>query len=113
MKIEFDKMNDTVLKEFKGGEKNFVARMYSDELGKIMKGCLEPGASIGMHTHETGSEIIFILSGEGIVLYDDGKEILLPGDCHYCPMGHTHSLRNEGEENLIFYAVVTEVVQEM
>ena len=85
-----------------------LARMYTDELTKIMRGTLEPGASIGMHTHETNSEMIYILSGNGKVLYDNGEESLSAGDCHYCPKGHAHSLMNDGEENLVFFAVVPE-----
>ena len=33
---------------------------------------------------------------------------LAPGFCHYCPMGHTHSLENTGKEDLLFFAVVTQ-----
>ena len=87
--------------EFLGGEGVFHARMQLDGLNKIMRGMLEPGASIGLHTHETSSEIIYILSGEGKVLYDGDDFPLKAGDCHYCPKGHAHSLRN-----LEFFAVV-------
>ena len=40
------------------------------------------------------------------VLYDDGEETLLPGQAHYCPMGHSHSLINRGDCDLKFLAVV-------
>lgn len=94
---------------FKGGEKEFVSRMFVNELGKIMLGHLEPGASIGLHTHEGNSEIIYLLNGEGTVLYDGKVEKLLPGQVHYCPMGHEHSLRNETADTpLDFFAVVPE-----
>lgn len=94
--------------EFKGGKGNTFARMYVDGLGKIMRGRLEAGASIGMHKHETGSEIIYILSGNGKVLYDDTEEPLRAGDCHYCPKGHSHSLINNSAAELMFFAVVPE-----
>ena len=77
----------------------------------MSQGKLEPGSSIGMHTHETNSEMIFILSGTATILYDDITEEILPGQCHYCPMGHAHSMRNEGSEDLIFYAVIPEHIQ--
>ena len=111
MLIEFDKMEPQVIPHMRGGEKEVRARMYTDSLNKIMRGRLIPGASIGMHTHETGSEIIYILSGKGKILYDGGCEALEPGSCHYCPKGHAHSLINdspEGGEDLRFFAVVTE-----
>ena len=108
MKIQFDKIQPTVLEHFNGGEGEFVARMFNDGKCKILRGCLAPGCSIGMHTHATSSEIIFVLSGTGKMLIDDTEEILRPGDCHYCPQGHSHSFINEGAEDLVFYAVVPE-----
>ena len=108
MKVEFSQLEETVIPNFMGGEKSVRARMWVDDNGKIMRGSLEPGASIGLHTHTTSSEIIYILSGTGRALYDDGADLLAPGDCHYCPKGHTHSLINEGTELLEFFAVVPE-----
>ncbi len=108
MKINFDEMQDTVLKEFKGGTGFLTARMHTDNLGKIMYGRLEPGSSIGIHTHETNSEIIYILSGSGKAVYDDVQEKLTAGECHYCPKGHAHSLINDGSKDLVFFAVVPE-----
>ena len=111
MLLEFDKMETTVIPHMRGGEKELSAKMYTDERGKIMRGTLIPGASIGMHTHETSSEIIYILSGKGKVLYDGGCELMEAGSCHYCPKGHTHSLVNdspEGGEDLCFIAVIPE-----
>ena len=51
-------------------------------------------------------EMIFILEGEGKVLFDDTEEAVKPGMVHYCPEGHSHSLINNGSEDLVFYAVV-------
>ena len=64
------------------------------------------GATIGRHTHEEDSEIIFILSGPGSVLDDDELLPLEAGQCHYCPQGHSHSLINDSTEELVFFAVV-------
>lgn len=108
MIIDFSTMEKTILHEFKGGNKDTAAQMHVDELGKIMKGTLEPGASIGMHTHETSSEIIYILEGTASILYDDGEEEVSAGSCHYCPKGHRHSMRNLSGEDLVFFAVVPE-----
>lgn len=108
MNIDFNKIVTTVLNNFKGGEKHYKAKMFSDENNKIMYGVLENGCSIGLHTHETNSEIIYIIDGVGKMIYDDTVEILKKGDCHYCPIGHTHSLINENDEDLVFFAVVPE-----
>lgn len=108
MLIDFQAIPETVIPHMRGGEKEFAARMYTDELGKIMRGKLIPGATIGLHTHETGSEIIYILEGTGKVLYDGVCEKLSVGSCHYCPKGHAHSLINDSEEDLVFFAVIPE-----
>ena len=104
--IDFAAMEETVLHRFKDGEGDTVARMYADDLNRIMKSRLAPGCSIGLHTHDTSSEIIFILSGTGTALLDGREEILPPGSCHYCKKGQSHTLMNKGPEDLLFYAVV-------
>ena len=108
MKIPFDAMPDTVLEQFNGGQGRFVAKMFNDGKCKILRGLLAPGCSIGMHTHKTRSEAIYVLSGVGTMLFDDTVETLTPGDCHYCPQGHSHSFCNQGSEDLVFFAVVPE-----
>ena len=92
---------------FNGGEKELLANMFVDDAGnKIFRGKLAPGASIGLHTHETSCEVIYVLKGKGIVLYNGEYEDVSEGLCHYCPKGHSHSLINNSDEDLIFLAVV-------
>lgn len=106
MLIDFDAMEETVIPHFQGGEGDFHAKMRVDELGKILRGTLEPGSTIGLHTHDASSEIIYILAGKGKVLYDGVYEPLSAGSCHYCPKGHAHSLINDSDALLEFFAVV-------
>ncbi len=106
MKIVFDTMEETVLANFCGGEKEFRANMHIDENGKILRGRLVPGASIGLHTHDTSSEMIYYLSGQGKVICDGVEERVAAGDCHYCPKGSAHTMINDGDEDLVFFAVV-------
>ena len=106
MKIDFKDLELNVAANFKGGEGEYVSRRLVDENNKIMLGTLAPGASIGYHSHNTDSEIMYFLEGEATVLTDAGEEKLLPGQAHYCPMGHSHSLVNRGDRDLKFLAVV-------
>lgn len=106
--IDFKKVEETVLHEFKGGKGDMLARMYIDNKNRIMKCKLKSGASIGLHRHETSSEIIFIISGTGKAVLDGVEEILTADVCHYCKKGQEHTLINNGEEDLVFYAVVPE-----
>lgn len=106
MKIDFSTIEEQRVPSFKGGEKWIDTRMFNDDRNRIMKARLVPGASIGLHKHEGSSEIILILSGRGYALYDGSRIELGPGDVHYCPVGHSHCLVNEGPEDLEFFAVV-------
>ena len=106
MILDYSTMETTHIPNFVGGDGTLHAQMRVDELGKILKGVLDPGSSIGYHTHETSSEIIYILSGAGKVKYDDGEEAVRAGQYHYCPKGHSHALINNSGEPLEFFAVV-------
>ena len=59
MIFDYNNMKTTVIKNFKGGEKEISAQMFDDEHGKIMKAVLKPGASIGYHKHEGNGEIVY------------------------------------------------------
>lgn len=106
MIIDFMSMEETVISAFKGGEKEMRAKMYVDEYNRIMHCRLIPGATVGLHTQEDSSEIVFIVEGSGKAVYDGAEERLSAGTCHYCPKGHRHMLVNDTDGDLIFYAVV-------
>ena len=106
MVIDFNKIDEVANPNFKGGEGDTMFRTFNDGTNKIMRGRLEVGCSIGYHSHDTDSEIMYFLEGEATVLTDAGEEKLLPGQAHYCPMGHSHSLVNRGDRDLKFLAVV-------
>ena len=87
MMIDFDDLEN---------KKEAGARMFSD------------GASIGLHTHETSSEIINFVKGAGKMRYDGAFEKIHSGLFRNCPKGHAHSMVNDGDEELIFFAAVPE-----
>ena len=106
MLIKLNEKEEKELKSFYGGEGALCAKLYTDGQNKMLRGRLAPGSTIGLHTHETSMEVIFILSGQGKSICDGKEEILTAGDCHYCPKGSEHCLINTSEEDLLFYAVV-------
>ena len=108
MLIDFSALPETVVPHMRDGAGEVQLRKFADDRGKIMRGRLPAGATIGLHVHETSSEVIYILSGTGRVLFDGIYEPLAPGSCHYCPKGHEHSLINDSEGDLVFLAVVPE-----
>lgn len=105
MRIDLNITEETVLLGFHGGRGETSACMVADGNSRIMRGRLTPGASIGDHCHDDSSEILYILQGRGQAALDGEVENWEPGICHYCPKEHTHSLENNGGEDLIFFAV--------
>lgn len=76
MIIDFEKIKETHIDNFKGGEKYIAAKMFVDNNNKIMFGYIIPGASIGLHTHTESSEIVYILKGKATIIYDNCEEIV-------------------------------------
>ncbi len=104
--IDFTRIPETTLPHFKGGVGEFYACMAGDSLCKILRGRLSPGHTIGLHTHDTSAEIIFFLSGTGKMILDGTEERIELGLCHYCPKGSAHTMINDGDEDIVFLAVV-------
>ena len=79
MILDLQHISETPMHNFKGGDGMVYTRMYSDDLNRIMLARITPGSSIGMHTHETNSEIVYVLSGDGTD-YDGrwGKRLSMP-----------------------------------
>ncbi len=102
-------MEEKTIPNFKGGEGEVIAKMYADNLNRILYGRLTPGSTIGYHTHDTSSEIVYILEGTATIKFDENtEEVLGPGQVHYCPKGHSHSTANNGKKDLVVFTVVTE-----
>ncbi len=83
----FSKIEEVRVPNFKGGEKELLKKAYADGRNCIMLDRLMPGASIGRHTHETNSEIMYIVSGTATFTVGDTVETVQAGQCHYCPKG--------------------------
>ena len=72
----------------------------------LCKAVIEPGNSIGLHTHEDEGEFFYILKGAA-KMTDDGEAIILhPGDTMYTPSGSSHLIEVEGDETLEYLALV-------
>ena len=67
---------------------------------------LEPGSSIGPHSHIDDFEIYFILDGEGVVDEGNGPVPVSCGDTIYTADGQAHSIACAGSQTLRFIACV-------
>lgn len=108
MIIDFTKIEEVAIQDFKGGHGELDTRNYVDDKCKIMLSRLKPGASSGYHKHEGNCEIVRILEGQGHFDYDGKIEKVVAGDVHYCPMGHSHAMYNDGDTDLVYLAIVPE-----
>ena len=60
---------------------------------------LLPGRGHDRHNHPESEEILYVLSGEGEQMLDDGEPFTVkPGDSIYVPTAVFHSTRNTGWE---------------
>jgi len=69
---------------------------------------LKPGAwSSHRHWHDTEDEMVIMLSGEAVLVEDEGRTILRPGDVCAWPQGVTngHHLINESSADCTFIAL--------
>ena len=48
--------------------------MYFDGLNRFMIGHIPTGGSVGEHVHETNSEVIYVISGNGYVIMMDKEK---------------------------------------
>ena len=112
MIIDFNKIAHTTLAEFRGGEMSIRTAEYMDDMNRIIKVTVPSGASVGLHKHPTSSEVIFVIAGVGTVVCNGVEERLHAGLCSYCPMGGEHLIRNDGEDEFVYFAVVPTHVSE-
>lgn len=66
---------------------------------------VEPGYATPHHSHWWEHEI-FVLSGEGIVLTEQGEKAIAHGSTVFVPGGEMHRLRNTGDAMLRFLCLV-------
>lgn len=96
--------------DYKRGQgKNYATWIFSEEPGKrecllassielVMDACLEPEASIGLHTHHDTEELYYILEGDMLLFVEgtsgESREVRLDtGDAHLLRPGQSHAVK--------------------
>jgi len=67
---------------------------------------VKPGEEVEYHMHVGESETFFILSGQGIYNDNGNKVEVTPGMVTLTPSGEGHSIKNTGDEMLVFVAMI-------
>ena len=52
------------------------------------------GGTTGLHLHEQGDELFYVVSGGGLATLGDVEESIGPGDVIFIPIDATHRIRN-------------------
>ena len=67
---------------------------------------VKPGEEVEYHMHIGESESFFFLSGKGIYNDNGTKVDIVPGMATLTPSGQGHSVKNTGDEMLVFIALI-------
>ena len=92
------------------GEAKLTHLFSADEMSGMAKMCakvvLEPGCSIGEHSHDEDGELYIIISGKGMVNDNGTPREVVAGDAVWTANCEYHSIINHGTEPLEMYAIV-------
>jgi len=107
--IDFKDLKKEKVENFNNGEGYVTRYMFNDGRVKIAKMTLKKGASIGLHQHITSLEVIYVLSGVATSVVDGVKETVEKGNIIYCPKTKMHTIKNNGDKNLVILCVIPEL----
>lgn len=104
---------DIVKAEHVNGGAGYIlkeALLTGEDLGKHCKMfsqvTIPAGCELGYHEHHGETETYYILSGTG-VYNDNGTEVTAQaGDVFFCKDGDGHGMKNNGEEDIRFIALI-------
>jgi uncharacterized cupin superfamily protein len=85
-----------------------ITRQYGLSQFGVNRVELPPGAwSTQRHWHKTNDEAVIVISGELVLVTDDGEEVLRAGDCVCFKAGvaNAHHMQNRGTEPAIYYDI--------
>ncbi|MDR2795260.1 MAG: cupin domain-containing protein [Spirochaetaceae bacterium] len=111
MHIKRNQMTVEDKEKLRGGEgtARFTHLVPAETLGRaklFSEIRLPPGAAIGYHRHDGETEYYVFVSGTGVV-NDNGDECtVVPGDVTVTGSGCSHSLANNGNEDLVLHALI-------
>ena len=72
---------------------------------------LEPGASVGDHSHKGDEDFYFCISGTGIVVYNGVEHPFIPGTLQITRDGESQAIRNTGETELVFLGALVATIE--
>lgn len=68
---------------------------------------LMPGQEVPPHTHENSDLVVHVIAGSGEITADKDVKRVATGDVIYCTGEELFSLKNDKDENLSCFVVIT------
>lgn len=72
---------------------------------------LEPGASVGEHSHQGDEDFYYCISGTGVVVDNGAEHPFTPGTLQITRDGESQAIRNTGETELVFLGALVATVE--
>lgn len=103
--------------DVRGGTGNAYAHKLLDLFpGSAIKSVglvrLEPGASVGAHSHNGDEDFYYCISGTGIVVDNGVEHPFTPGTLQITRDGGTQAIRNTSETELVFLGALIDTPAE-
>lgn len=83
---------------------NLLIGMESRDFRLMHHDLIRAGVTIGKHGHTVNEEIYYLLSGKGILTFDDRIYEMKAGDISLCPRGHSHGFEAVEDSAMIVVA---------
>ena len=107
MKINFNELKEIEVQNMNGGNGIVKSKMFLNKECKIIKAILKPNSSMGKHTQKN-NEFIYVISGQAKIIIEDKEEIINKDEVHHCPLGSTHEILNNTNEDLVLLDITAE-----
>jgi quercetin dioxygenase-like cupin family protein len=65
------------------------------------------GGAVKPHIHETHTEFVYVIKGNGRLLVNEKEVPVGPGSVHFNPIGETHGLKNVDKAELVILSIFT------
>lgn len=107
-----EQLRHAVIEHMRGGEGEIQLEhlLENSETGERTSLCsvctVNPGCSIGLHTHDTNAEIYYMLEGEAELNQNGQLCTIQAGDVVFTSDGESHSVANRGDQPAKLLAVI-------
>jgi mannose-6-phosphate isomerase-like protein (cupin superfamily) len=92
---------------FPGVAVQVLISKHHTDAASLMHGRVAPDGEITTHTHETETELVYVLAGSAAMTMGDDTFPLTAGSSLLIPAGTPHSVKNDGDTDFEIIAVHT------